>query len=82
MDKIVTKLLPLMKIAAVIGALCGLIIIGLGIARMYDLIDMGKDSERIEPLWMIGGGAALIVTFVFKFQSYKKKAAAAKERLG
>ncbi|MEE9426562.1 MAG: hypothetical protein V3V25_00315 [Paracoccaceae bacterium] len=81
MDKLVTKSQPLMKFAAAIGMICGVIIIGLGTARYFDLIDMGPDFAKIEPIWMIAGGAALIATFYFKLQTIKKAATLAQDRL-
>jgi len=81
MDKLIIRLLPLMKAAAAIGILAGFTISALGVARMFDLIDMGGDFENIEPIWMIGGGLGLAVALYFKFQKYRRSSAQAEERL-
>lgn len=81
MDKLVVRMLPLMKASAFIGALAGVAIAGLGVGRMLGMIDMGAEFEAIEPLWMIAGGVILFGVFVAKLWQFKTAAAAAKERL-
>ncbi len=81
MDKLTVKLQPLMKLATFIGVLAGLALAAMGVARMMGAIDMGREFDGIEPLWMAGGGIAIAVGFMIKLARFKKLSGQAQERL-
>lgn len=82
MERLTTKIEPLMWLATMIGIVCGIIVVGLGAARYFGQIDMGAEFEKIDPLLMMAGGVILIGTFAIKFQGYRGRATAAREGLG
>lgn len=80
-DRLTIAFSPLFTLAIFIGGLCGLVFAGLGVARMYDKIDMGREFEAIEPVWMIGGGVGITIGAFLGFLRFKSKVNAARNRL-
>jgi len=79
-DRLLIRLYPLFSFFAVIGMLCGVILIGLGAARYLGRIDMGPSFAGIEPIWMMAGGAGLALTFWLKRRKIRAGVLAAKTR--
>ena len=79
-DRLLIRFYPLFNIAALIGMLCGLAFIGMGIARYFDKIDMGASFEKIDPIWMIAGGAGIMLTLWLKRRKIIAGVKAAKMR--
>ena len=79
-DRLLIRFFPVFNIAAIIGVFCGLALSGMGVARYFGKIDMGKSFENIEPLWMIAGGLGIALTIWFKRGKVKAGLDAAKTR--
>ena len=67
MNTLVVKLYPVLKFIVGIGMICGGILTFLGIARILDMIDMGRDFESTDALLMAYGGVGLVVVFYVQF---------------
>ncbi len=79
-DRLLIRFFPVFNIVALIGVYCGFALSGMGVARYFDKIDMGKSFENIEPLWMIAGGLGIALTIWFKRGKVKAGVDAAKAR--
>lgn len=79
-DRMFIRLYPLFNAAAFIGMFCGLAFVGMGIAGHFDKIDMGDSFENIEPVWMVAGGAGLVLAFWLKRRKIKAGVEAARAR--
>ncbi|WP_428541722.1 hypothetical protein [Profundibacter sp.] len=81
-DRLLIRFYPLFNFTAIIGMLCGIAFIGMGIAGYFDKIDMGRSFEKIDPIWMIAGGLGIVLTFWLKRSKIKAGVDAANERKG
>jgi predicted membrane channel-forming protein YqfA (hemolysin III family) len=80
-DRFYVAYVTLIIIALVIGAICGIILAGMGIAAYFELIDIGELEDDIGAPWLILGGLGITFGASLYIGSVKEKREKVRHRI-